>query len=216
MLSGSFVFAQEETIFAENQRPECGCSKNTKCLELMKSMYNERAALYNVLNLSNDQQKCKDVIDQKRYEELGKLFKEYQQEEYVLSKMCEHSGASESAVKKQEKVIKKIKEEMQKTADKYDKEFKSILNSEQKAKYNSVTKMKRKEIKYCMNNKAFYERDPKLRPFGQKMYYGEQNNVLCPVHKKWHLFGVKHKPEQSPQKMPETPMIEPATGSVIE
>ena len=156
------------------------------------------------------------MIDQKRYEELGKLFKEYQQEEYVLSKMCEHSGASESAVKKQEKVIKKIKEEMQKTADKYDKEFKSILNSEQKAKYNSVTKMKRKEIKYCMNNKAFYERDPKLRPFGQKMYYGEQNNVLCPVHKKWHLFGVKHKPEQSPQKMPETPMIEPATGSVIE
>ena len=41
--------------------------------------------------------------------------------------------------------------------------------------------------------KAFYKRDPKLRPFGEKMYYGEQNEVLCPIHKKWHLFGYKHK-----------------------
>ncbi len=215
LLCASAAFSQEIGIM-ENNEQACKCNQTTKCLDLMTSMYNERATLYNVLNLSNDQQKCKDVIDQKRYEELGKLFKEYQQEEYVLSKMCEHSGASESAVRKQEKVIEKIKKEMQKTADKYDKEFKSILNSEQKAKYNTVTKMKRKEIKYCMKNKAFYERDPKLRPFGQKMYYGEQNNVLCPVHKKWHLFGFKHKPEQTPQTMPETPMIEPATGSVIE
>ena len=53
--------------------------------------------------------------------------------------------------------------------------------------------MEKKEVKYCLKNKAFYKRDPKLRPFGEKMYYGEQNNVLCPVHKKWHLFGYKHK-----------------------
>ena len=67
-LSGTIAICEETTIFAENQRTECGCSKNTKCLELMKSMYNERATLYNVLNLSNDQQKCKDVIDKKRYD----------------------------------------------------------------------------------------------------------------------------------------------------
>ena len=36
-----------------------------------------------------------------------------------------------------------------------------------------------------------------------------------PVHKKWHLFGFKHKPE-TPAQMPQTPIIEPATGSVIE
>ena len=125
LLCASAAFSQEIGIM-ENNEQACKCNQTTKCLDLMTSMYNERATLYNVLNLSNDQQKCKDVIDQKRYEELGKLFKEYQQEEYVLSKMCEHSGASESAVRKQEKVIEKIKKEMQKTADKYDKEFKSI------------------------------------------------------------------------------------------
>ena len=194
ILSGNFVFAGETTVFAENQRPDCGCSKQTKCLDLMTSMYNERATLYNVLNLSNDQQKCKDVIDKKRYEELGEQFKLYEQEKFVLANMCKHN-ASEEAIKKQEKVVKDIEKCMKKIGKKYDKEFKSILSPEQKAKYNTVRKMEKKEIKYCMKNKAFYKRDPKLRPFGEKMYYGEQNNVLCPVHKKWHIFGFKHKQE---------------------
>lgn len=199
IMLNSSVLAQENKVFAENQKPDCGCSKQTKCIDLMTSMYNERATLYNVLNLSNDQQKCKDVIDKKRYEELGVQFRQYEQEKYVLDNMCKHN-ASEQAIKKQEKVVKNIEKCMKKIGEKYDKEFKSILNSEQKAKYNSVRKMEKKEIKYCLKNKAFYKRDPKLRPFGEKMYYGEQNNVLCPVHKKWHLFGYKHKVEETQTK----------------
>ena len=194
ILTGLQINAEEQNVstISAMQKNDCGCSKQTKCLDLMTSMYNERATLYNVLNLSNDQQKCKDVIDKKRYEELGKQFQEYEKEKYVLDKMCNHN-ASEGAVKKQEKVVKNIEKEMQKIGKKYDKEFKSVLNSEQKSKYNTVRKMERKEVKYCMKNKAFYKRDPKLRPFGEKMYYGEQNEVLFPVHKKWHLFGYKHK-----------------------
>ncbi len=199
IMLNSSVLAQENKVFAENQKPNCGCSKQTKCIDLMTSMYNERATLYNVLNLSNDQQKCKDVIDKKRYEELGAQFRQYEQEKYVLDNMCKHN-ASEQAIKKQEKVVKNIEKCMKEIGEKYDKEFKSILNSEQKAKYNSVRKMEKKEIKYCLKNKAFYKRDPKLRPFGEKMYYGEQNNVLCPVHKKWHLFGYKHKLEETQTK----------------
>ena len=199
IMLNSSVLAQENKVFAENQKPNCGCSKQTKCIDLMTSMYNGRATLYNVLNLSNDQQKCKDVIDKKRYEELGAQFRQYEQEKYVLDNMCKHN-ASEQAIKKQEKVVKNIEKCMKEIGEKYDKEFKSILNSEQKAKYNSVRKMEKKEIKYCLKNKAFYKRDPKLRPFGEKMYYGEQNNVLCPVHKKWHLFGYKHKLEETQTK----------------
>lgn len=199
IMLNSSVLAQKNKVFAENQKPNCRCSKQTKCIDLMTSMYNERATLYNVLNLSNDQQKCKDVIDKKRYEELGVQFRQYEQEKYVLDNMCKHN-ASEQAIKKQEKVVKNIEKCMKKIGEKYDKEFKSILNSEQKAKYNSVRKMEKKEIKYCLKNKAFYKRDPKLRPFGEKMYYGEQNNVLCPVHKKWHIFGYKHKIEETQTK----------------
>lgn len=171
---------------------ECGCYKQTKCLDLMTSMHDERATLYNVLNLSADQQKCKDVIDKARYNELGKQFQEYEQEKYVLSKMCEHT-ASKPAIKKQEKVIKNIEKCMKKTGDKYDKEFKTILNSEQRGKLRTIRKMQKKEIKYCQKNKAFYKKDPNLRPFGQKIYEQEQQEKLCPVHKKWHMFGFKHK-----------------------
>lgn len=191
LFSASNVLAETNPTTRTNSQ-SCGCCNQTKCLDLMTSMYNERATLYNVLNLSNDQQKCKDVIDKKRYEELEKQFQEYKKEKYVLDNMCKHN-ASEFALKKQEKVVKNIEKNMQQIGKKYDKEFKTILNSEQKSKYNSVRKMEKKEVKYCLKNKAFYKRDPKLRPFGEKMYYGEQNNVLCPVHKKWHLFGYKHK-----------------------
>lgn len=170
---------------------ECGCRNQTKCLDLMTSMYNERATLYNVLNLSSDQQKCKDVIDAKRYDELGKQFQQYEQEKFVLSRMCENK-ASSKALKKQENVVKNIEKCMKKTGDKYDKEFKSVLNSEQRSKLKSIRKMQSKEIKHCQKNKAFYEQDPNLRPFGEKMYKNNDEK-LCPTHNKWHLFGFKHK-----------------------
>lgn len=176
----------------EVSKDNCGCCNQTKCLDLMTSMYNERATLYNVLNLSADQQKCKDVIDAKKYAELGKIFNQYEQEKFVLSNMCEH-GASEKALKKQKKVVNDIDKDMKNVAKRYDNEFKSVLNSEQKSKLNTIRKMEQKEIKYCQNNKAFYKRDIKLRPFGEKMYYTDTQEVLCPVHKKWHLFGFKHQ-----------------------
>ena len=74
LFSASNVLAETNPTTRTNSQ-SCGCCNQTKCLDLMTSMYNERATLYNVLNLSNDQQKCKDVIDKKRYEELGKQLK---------------------------------------------------------------------------------------------------------------------------------------------
>ena len=110
LFSASNVLAETNPTTRTNSQ-SCGCCNQTKCLDLMTSMYNERATLYNVLNLSNDQQKCKDVIDKKRYEELGKQFQEYEKEKYVLDNMCKHN-ASEFALKKQEKVVKNIEKNM--------------------------------------------------------------------------------------------------------
>lgn len=163
--------------------------RQTKCIDLMTTMYNERATLYNVLNLSYDQQKCKDVIETKRYHELGEQFQKYEQEKYVLTRMNEHK-ASRQAINKQEKVVKNLEHCMQSINNKYDKEFKTILNSEQKSKLKTIRKMEKQTIKYCKKNKAFYKPDPNLRPFGEKTLDTER---LCPQHKKWHLFGYKHK-----------------------
>lgn len=179
LISSNIAFSSED----------CGCSKQTKCLDLMTSRYNERAALYNVLNLSDDQQKCKDVIDKKRYDELGAEFKKYEQEKFVLDKMT-NNGAGEKALKQQQNVVKNIEKCMKKISEKYDKEFRTVLNSQQKSKLKTIRKMEEKSIKNCQKNKAFYKQDPNLRPFGT---YGNPKQTLCPVHNKWHLFGRKHK-----------------------
>lgn len=168
----------------------CGCNAQTKCLDLITSMYNERETMYNVLNLSADQAKCKEQIDKERYQALDIIFNQLMQEKYVLQKLCE-GNADKVSIKKQELIVKNCEKQIKATAEKYDHEFLSILNSEQRAKYKTITKMAKKEIKYCRNNKAFYKRDPKLRPFGQKMYYTDTESVLCPTHKKWHIFGRK-------------------------
>ena len=183
---------------AKNEE-SCDCNNyemKTKCLDLATSMYNERFTMYNVLNLSSDQAKIKDQLDKERYQELDIIFNQLMQEKYVLKKLCTN-GASKASIKKQEQIVKDCEKKMKETSDKYDKEFLDILNVAQKAKFKSVRKMAKKEMKYCRNNKAFYERDPEIRPFGQKMYYTDTETVLCPTHKKWHLFGRKHTEENS-------------------
>lgn len=193
LILGICLFAINTSVIAANETYEpCGCQNQNKCLDLATSMYNERYTMYNVLNLSADQEKCKNQIDRARYQALDVKYNQLMQEKYVLKKLCE-SNAERISIKKQEEIIKNCEKELKNCADKYDKEFLSILNSEQRAKFKSVRKMARKEMKYCKNNKAFYKRDPKVRPFGQAMYYTDTESVLCPVHKKWHIFGRQCK-----------------------
>ena len=177
-------------IFIVNPVFAADCTNKSKCIDLMSAMYDKRAAMFNVLNLSADQQKCKDTMDKKYLEEVGNKFEQYEQEKFVYNNMKKHN-ASNSALKQQAKRVKNIENCLENLNKKYEHEFKTILNAEQKSKFNTIKKMEKKELKYCQKDKAFYKRDPKLRPFGEKMYY--QEDALCPVHNKWHMFGFKHK-----------------------
>ena len=181
-----FLFLISLLIIANPVFAEC----TNKCTDLMDFMYDKRATMYNVLNLSADQKKCKDTMDIKYQKEVGNKFNQYEQEKFVLKNLKEHN-ASKSAIRKQKRVVKNIEKSMEKLNNKYNKEFKSILDCEQKSKFNTISKMQKKELKYCQNNKVFYKRDPKLRPFGEKMY--DENKVVCPVHNKRHLFSRIHK-----------------------
>lgn len=155
-------------IIANPVLAECSSSKDSKCIDLMSSMYDRRATLFNVLNLSADQQKCKDTMDMNYLKEVGDKFEKYEREKFVYKNMEKHN-VSKQALKKQEKVVKNLQKDLESLNGKYEKEFKTILNSEQKTKFNTITKMQKKEIKYCQKDKAFYKRDPKLRPFGEKV-----------------------------------------------
>ena len=185
LFSVNHVFAQ--TFFAENEGCDC-VTRQTKCIDLMSSMYNHRDVVYNVLNLSLDQQKCVDIIDKKRNEDIKPYFEQYKEQKNKLAQMCEHNS-SKISIKKQERCIKKLEKSMKNIGKEYDKEFKSVLNAEQRSKLNTIRKMEKKEVKHCIKNKVYYERDEKLSPFGIQ----KQENMLCPTHRKWHLFGFKHK-----------------------
>ena len=177
-------------VIADNQG--CYSCKSAKCMDLKTSMHNERATLYNVLNLSDDQQKCKDTIDKKYFNEIGNCLQKLEQEEYVLNNM-KKLNASKSSIKKQQNVVKNIEKDIEKIKKKYNKEFKSILNSEQKTKFKTISKMEKNKESYCKNRKAFTERDPKFRIFGENAYYGDSKKIVCPVHNKHHIFGIIHK-----------------------
>lgn len=177
-------------VFAETQKSHKSVSK---CLDLETAMYDKRAILYNILNLTPDQQKCKDTMDNKFQKEIGDKYEKYSQEKYVLSNLKKHN-ASKASVKKQEKVVKNIEKQIKNIQKKYDKEFLSVLTSEQRAKMRNISAMEKFEKWHYTKQKAFYQHDSKLRTFGDKMYYdNDAQNVLCPVHNKYHMFGIKHK-----------------------
>ena len=140
----------------------------SKCTELSDFIHNRQATISNVLNLSQDQQKSKETIDNKFLAEIKSKQDLYEQEKYVLDNLKKYN-ASSSTIKKQEKLLKNIQNSIEKINNKYDNEFKTILDSEQKNKLNSIKRIEKKELRYCKNNKIFTKRDPKLRQFGEKM-----------------------------------------------
>ncbi len=161
---------------------------SSKCSELVDRIFDDRAATYNVLNLTPPQRKCKRTIEERRFQELDKQINVLEQEIYVLKKLECNPQANKSAIKKQQKVVKKLRKEIDKTAQKYDKEFKKLLSGEQKAKYNTIQKMKKRDVKRCAQGKNIYKRDPHLQPFGKPYYFDED---ACPKHGKVHLFKRK-------------------------
>ena len=162
--------------------------QSSKCSELVDRIFDDRAATYNVLNLTPPQRKLKKTIEERRFQELDAQINVLEQEIYVLKKLQCNPEANKSAIKKQKKVIKNLKKELDKTAKKYDKEFKALLSGEQKSKYNKIQKMKKRDVKRCAQGKDLYKRDPHLQPFGKPYYFDED---ACPKHGKVHWFKRK-------------------------
>ena len=156
---------------------------NNNCAQLVEKMFNERATTYNVLNLTPQQKTCKDDIEKRRYQEIDIKINVLEQELYVLDKLKCNPQANKDAINKQKKIIKNVKKDIDETMQKYDKEFKTMLSGEQKAKYNLIQRMKRKDLKKCEHNKKLFKQDAHLQPFGQPYFYDEN---ACPKH------GVKH------------------------
>lgn len=171
------VFAYETSTCpqaADIFEPETGCINNSqisayknqnKCRELIQRMFDDRAAVYNVLNLSSEQKKCKDDIEKRRYDELDTKIILYEKLCTAPNEEC-NCQTDKAELRKQKKTLKNIEQDIDNIMYKYDKEFKCILTRAQKTKYKNIQKIKKEELKQCKKGKRLFKQDPNLLPFG--------------------------------------------------
>lgn len=144
------------------------CESNDSVMsygEYIRRLQYERAVVYNALNLSDEQiQIYEDMIaTQAPYYE--RAFKELLKEDAKL-KALKTSKAGECEVLKQRRVVKKLKNNLEKQFDRNTKSFKKCLNSQQRAKYSMIKKLQHDDIKKAAHKKDYYKANPQLSRFG--------------------------------------------------
>lgn len=131
----------------------------------IKHVQQDRASVYNALNLSDAQiQKREDLM-----QEYNPLYEQkfdcLLKESFKLQAM-QSSNAPETELASQRRVIKNIKKDIKKTLNKETKCFRKSLNGQQKAKYSMIKKLERRDFKRDLHQKDYYKSNPQMRPFG--------------------------------------------------
>lgn len=165
-LTVSPVFAQCKC----NQTcPKTNCSKSVDDdLKFYKNyaeqVKKERCAVSNALQLTEEQTKCRIQIVKENSQLFEEKFRKLYQENIKL-KALKFENASAEAIKLQEKNVNCIKKEINDIVEKENKDFKKILDHDQRSKLNMIQKLQRKSAKSCKNPKDYYKSNPKMRRF---------------------------------------------------
>lgn len=153
--------------------------------QLIDKIKLQRNTIYNALNLTPSQIKCKNQIEKKRFEALEPELKKFclaKKKLKVAEEKCD-----KTAIKQAEKELKPIKKCIRKISTEYDKQFMEILDNTQKAKYRMIRKLKRNDLKKLQKIKKNGEKPSDLRPFGEKIsqaaYMEQQHDKTCLWHK---------------------------------
>ena len=181
------------TTFADeccNAQSKYDYSRDYRCSQLIQRVKSQRNTLYNVLNLSEKQQELKDEIEYKKSSEIAPIYEKFNNEKQKLRYLAQTNYDSKE-FKKQKKVTKKAWKKVKKIRKKYDKEIMKILCHSQKVKYKEITKLVRRDIRYCYLNKKACPKNPYMNTFGKS----DALNVceVCDKHSHPHLFNYKCK-----------------------
>lgn len=172
LTSCSFAIAQEQeaNLPSENEMASTTIVKEDYSPQLIEKIKLQRETIYNALNLTPSQIQKKDEIDLRRYcalkEELKKMCVARRK---VVGYASNQTAFTKSDVRAAKKEFDAAKRNVACISDKYDREFKKILNSEQKAKYSMIRKLKRSDLKKQQKIQSCQNRrnNSDLRPFGQ-------------------------------------------------
>ena len=131
--------------------------------QLVDKIKAERNTIYNALNLTPEQMQKKDCIEKKRYEALEPELKNLCLSRKKLKDLQAAKSADSKLINSAQKEVNVARKEIKSISNKYDKEFKKILTSEQKSKYNMIRKLKRADLKKLEHKNSD---KPDLKPFG--------------------------------------------------
>jgi len=162
-------------------KTSCSCAKNSTVSEPKKAksdavsaikfrkyvnkVRNNRATVYNALNLSDEQIKVHEkLIEGDAYlfdEKFDKLIKE----SYKV-KALKKANALDKDINAQKKVVQQLKDDINDLLEQEEKEFKKCLTRQQRSKYAMIKKLERKSYKESQHEKDYYKNNPQMRPFG--------------------------------------------------
>lgn len=163
--------------------------KEDYSLQLIEKIRVERNSIYNVLNLTPDQIKKKNELEEKRYSELRPKLKQFCLDRKALKDLETEKKTDTKTIKSAQNKLDITKNDIRKTSLKFDKEFKKILNHEQKSKYNMIVKLKRAEMQELKHK----QKETLLRPFGVPVSQAEYTQQQKEKHSLKNLFKCDKK-----------------------
>jgi len=156
-------FTAENEISPETEITSTAIHNGDYTPQLLEKIKAERNTIYNSLNMTPQQLVKKDAIDERRYGDLEPQIKKLCLSRKNLKDLQADKNSDKSKIKSTQKDIESARQEIKHISNKYDKEFKKILTSEQKSKYSLIRKLKRADLKKLEEK---HKKESDLRPFG--------------------------------------------------
>lgn len=151
---------------------QCACQKECnypkealRYKKYMKTIQQERATVYNALNLTDEQIKLRENMINENSSLYDAKFNELIKESYKV-KALKQAGATDREIANQKKVVRNVKKDIESLVNKENKQFKKSLNHDQRAKYAMIKKLEKNDFKEAAHQKDYYKSNPQMRPFG--------------------------------------------------
>ena len=135
--------------------------------ELRDEMKKERLAISNALQLTDEQARLRDELVKNNSQILNEKFYNLYLEKKDL-KLLKFENASAQVIKEKENNVKIICDEIGDIIKQENKDYKKILDHQQRSKLRMIEKLQRKTLKDSKKQKDYKKYNPKMREFAPK------------------------------------------------
>lgn len=190
LMTAPVVFAENE-VSVETEVTSTAIIKNDFSSHLLEKIRMQRSTIYNALNLTPCQIKKIEEIDKKRYAQLEPELRKMSLAKCKIKNIadCMEKGQGNYTtqdVKAVKKEFDSAKDNIKNISNKYDKEMKKVLTSEQKSKYNMIRKLKRTDLKKLHKTQQNGSKPSDLRPFGQPVSQAAYSEEMKKQRSLWY------------------------------